>query len=272
MRQLFWGDGYYVLPTNEKEPYRLWFEWLKLAQRDSEVCFTDNRYDAWGDVQDTPFEDWWDENWRTLFGMTAGVRELLPRQVVPQGNGFVILFVPLTGTRDKIGYQVAQIVAEHPQFEETGERPAPPPFNLSDSKGQKAPTKRLSNGFLKSLTQSRRYLRLYQLWLEHGTNDKDERLELATRAFVLWHQEHPDEAIGSVGQLNENYKVYDAFLRERDLGSRGNMTTFTRDNSLNPNAVTAAKAHDEVARDLKRARNIAKNLAKGQFPGDYSSV
>ena len=271
MRQLFWGDGYSVLPTNEKEPYRLWFEWLKLAQRDPDVRFTDNRYDAWGDVQNTRFNLWWEDNWRPLFGMTAGVRELLPRQVVPQGNGFVILFVPLTGTRDKIGYQVAQIVAEHPEFEETGERPAAPPFNLSDGE-EHAPTKRLSNGFLKSLTQSRRYLRLYRFWLEQETNNKDERLELATRAFVSWHQEHPDEAIGSVGQLNENYKVYDAFLENCKKGRRVNMTTFTRDKSFNPNAVTADKARKEVARDLTRARNIAKNLAAGHFPGDYSKV
>ena len=37
MAKAFSGDGEYVLPARKVEPYRLWFEFLKLALKDPDI-------------------------------------------------------------------------------------------------------------------------------------------------------------------------------------------------------------------------------------------
>lgn len=266
----FWGDGHYVLPTPDVESYRLWFEWLKLAMNDriydgdSErgIRFTDGRYDAWGDVQNTPFEDWWEENWRRLFGMTTGVLEIPAGEVVPHTERFITLLVPLSGMRSKIGYQLAEILEKHPEFEPTEDRPTAQ-FELSKGYHQ---------GFTKRLSESRRYLRLYELWLEQQANDERERVDLAVRAFVAWHEANPDDARRSVGNLTEAYKVYNQFLIEQAQGNEVDRATYARVYRRDGKEMTAEKGRKAIGRDLAKARKIAQNLAAGQFPGDYSSV
>ena len=270
MPDRFWGDGHYVLPTRDIEPYRLWFEWLKLAIRDhvndsetsSAIPNIDRRYDAWGDVQNTPFEDWWEENWRTLFGITAGVTKIRPGEIVPEGERYITLFVPLTGMRHKISYQIEQILSKHPEFEETEERPKAQ-FELSDG---------YEHGFTKRLSESRRYLRLYELWLEQRTNNERERVDLAVRAFVAWHNADPATASASVGQLTKKYEVYDKLLKEQDRGRGVSRNQFALEYSEDGDGLTADKGRKAIGRDLAKARKIAQNLAAGQFPGDYSSI
>jgi hypothetical protein len=270
MASRFWGDGHYVLPTSSIEPYRLWFEWLKLAELDRELVgdpdhqiqFTGNHYADWGDVQNVPFAQWWEENWRDLFGMTAGVIEIRPGQIVPQGDGFITLFVPLTGRRDKIAYQVDQIVAQHPAFEETEIRPTAR-YELTAGYDQ---------GFTKRLTESRRYLQFYKFWLEQQTENENDRVDLAFRAFVDWHRNNNDEAIRLVGSLKEPYKVYDRFLADRHLGARVNRAEYSISHRRDGKQLTAERSRKAIGRDLAKARKIAQNVAKGQFPGDYSSV
>jgi hypothetical protein len=270
MPSKFWGDGHYVLPTTTVEPYRLWFEWLKLALNDRvydgdserEIRFTDRRYDAWGDVQNTPFEDWWEDNWRTLFGMTTGVLEIPTGQLPPKSERFITLLIPLSGMRHKIGYQIDEILAKHPQFVASDDRPKAD-FELSEGYQQ---------GFTKRLSESRRYLRFYELWLGQKTNGERDRVDLAVRAFVAWHKANPDEARYSVGNLTEAYKVYNQFLIDRDEGLRINRAEYALSQRLRGDDVTAEKARKAIGRDLAKARKIAQNLAAGQFPGDYSSV
>lgn len=270
MASRFWGDGHYVLPTQDIEPYRLWFEWLKLAIRDrgtdNELGGTlpqiDHCYDDWGDVLNTPFHEWWEQKWRTLFGMTAGVMEIQPGQIVPEGTRFITLFVPLTGMRHKIGIQVDEIIRQHPEFEETEHRPTAQ-FELSAG---------FEQGFTKRLSESRRYMRLYELWLDHRTRDERESVDLAARAFVSWHRANPEEARRTVGNLTEAYKVYDKFLADQDDGLEVTRASYALIYRLDGKEMTAEKGRKAIGRDLAKARKIAQNLAAGQFPGDYSKV
>ena len=213
-------------------------------------------------MQNTPFPLWWEENWRRLFGMTTGVLEIPAGEVVPFAERFITLLVPLSGMRSKIGYQLAEILEKHPEFEPTEDRPTAQ-FELSKGYHQ---------GFTKRLSQSRRYLRLYELWLEQQANDERERVDLAVRAFVAWHEANPDEARRSVGHLTEAYQVYNKFLIEQAQGNEVTRSGFALEYSEDGNDVTAEKGRKAIGRDLAKARKIAQNLAAGQFPGDYSSV
>jgi hypothetical protein len=269
MPRRFWGDGHYVLPTPDIEPYRLWFEWLKLAINDRiydgdserEIRFTDRHYDAWGDVRNTPFKDWWAENWRSLFGMTTGVLEIPAGQVAPKAERFITLLIPLSGMRHKIGFQIDEILAKHPEFIATDDRPQAQ-FELSAG---------YDHGFTKRLSESRRYLKLYELWLEQRTYDERERVDLAVRAFVAWHKTDPDQARRSVGGLTEAYKVYDQFLTDQDDGLEVTRASYALVYRRDGTEMTAEKGRKAIGRDLAKARKIAQNLAAGQFPGEYSS-
>lgn len=48
-----------VSKANEKESYRLWFEFLKRAMNDSTVKLDKGKYTAWGDYAMLSFDSWW---------------------------------------------------------------------------------------------------------------------------------------------------------------------------------------------------------------------
>ncbi len=63
------GDATHRLPAGEVEPYRLWFEFLRLALKDKSLHKQVRRdfYSSWGDVTKTTFNDWWGAHWREVF-------------------------------------------------------------------------------------------------------------------------------------------------------------------------------------------------------------
>ena len=69
------GDQSYLLPALQVEPYRLWFEFLKLAEQDVSLTVSRPIYKSWGEYRNTDFKSWWREHWRTLFATGIGVYE-----------------------------------------------------------------------------------------------------------------------------------------------------------------------------------------------------
>ena len=56
MMQKKWsGSGTHKLPALQVEPYRLWFEFLKLAIQDPTMNVDRDHYSAWGDVENSTF-------------------------------------------------------------------------------------------------------------------------------------------------------------------------------------------------------------------------
>lgn len=74
MAKAWSGDGEYVLPAIKVEPYRLWFEFLKLALKDPDIKVDKLIYKSWGDVETLTFEKWWSANWRNLLAVETGIR------------------------------------------------------------------------------------------------------------------------------------------------------------------------------------------------------
>ena len=68
------GDDAHMLPAQKVEPYRLWFEFLKLAHSDPDISINKKFYRSWGTVQGVDFSEWWSGHWRTLFAVDIGVR------------------------------------------------------------------------------------------------------------------------------------------------------------------------------------------------------
>jgi hypothetical protein len=70
------GDHQYQLPEKMVEPYRLWFYALQLAYRVDGLKINKKFYKEWGEVEGIKFGDWWRKNWRNLFGVSLGVRQI----------------------------------------------------------------------------------------------------------------------------------------------------------------------------------------------------
>lgn len=72
-RRTFSSDFRHALPKGKREPYRLWFEYLKIA----DVLIPDkidrSYYADWGDITEFPFDEWFEKNWRMLFAIPASV-------------------------------------------------------------------------------------------------------------------------------------------------------------------------------------------------------
>jgi hypothetical protein len=63
-----------LLPAQKREPYRLWFEFLKLALKDKTLTVDEDFYKPWGSVTDVDFDAWWASHWQDLFSVDIGVR------------------------------------------------------------------------------------------------------------------------------------------------------------------------------------------------------
>jgi len=73
-KKVFKGDFVDELPKAKVEPYRLWFEYLKLAVTDERVSIDKDHYAAWGNISELEFSQWWSQNWRNLFAVPSNVQ------------------------------------------------------------------------------------------------------------------------------------------------------------------------------------------------------
>ncbi|MEI6486207.1 MAG: hypothetical protein WCO11_08055 [Sphingomonadales bacterium] len=253
MTERWQGDGEFVLPAGSVEPYRLWFEYLKLAATDPELSVDDAAYHDWGDYRAVAFSRWWSEHWRSLFAVRTKVAALEPGAVVPSDSGAITLSIPLSGKTDAVLAQVTAYLGKEG-------------FNLQ-RQGRYALSLNYEQGFLKQLDKARRYLRLYGLWLRHADADPRKRIERSARDYVRWYEGWEAKIrAGSkrrVTPLPFFYKVFVGYLDAVANGvtSRGGQVAFDLGNAEN--------ARRQVVRDIKIARRLAANVAKGVFPGAY---
>lgn len=245
------GDGEFVLPAGSVEPYRLWFEYLKLAATDIEVTIDPTVYADWGDYRDQTFSRWWKDHWRSHFAVRSRVERLEAGSLVPMGADAVTLIIPLSGHSDDVLAQVAAFL------DSDG-------VNLK-RQGRFALSLGYEHGFLKQLDKARRYLRLYGYWLRHADAAPRKRIERAARDYVRWYEGWEAKIkAGSrrrVTPIPYFYKVFVAYL---DAGGRKSGTSQVMSAEGN-----AENARRQIVRDVRIARKLAANVAVGVFPGVY---
>ena len=62
-------DGYWI--SHRKRVYLYWFKYLQRAEKCDEYTVDWTQYDGWGGanaVLGMKFDDWWNDNWKELFG------------------------------------------------------------------------------------------------------------------------------------------------------------------------------------------------------------
>jgi hypothetical protein len=255
------GDGTYFLPAGEIEPYRLWFEFLKLAMSDPEVTVDHAFYEEWGDVQNLTFKEWWGSRWRQLFAVQAGVRRLSVGEMVQDDTRSITLNIPLSGKRSDIQRQIDAFLMQ-------GDEP-----NLAQQ-GRFQLTQGYDQGFIKQMDRARRYLRLYDFWMKHRDADRLRRVEGAARDYAAWYAKWEPKVRKKGSKLRItpiplHYKVYASYLEERAAGKRIKQTEHHLTTRREGGDIAADDARKAIGRDLKKARNLAANVGRGEFPGRY---
>ena len=241
------GDGRYYLPARQVEPYRLWFEFLKLAATDPDLEVNYDHYEEWGDFQNMTFNDWWSgERWRKLFAVDAGVRVIEEGEDYQNDPTAIYVRLPLSKDPKETIKDVMELLEQHGVS-----------ARLKDtSSGKFALTEGYEKGFIKYLQQARVMLRLYRIWLSHAELQNKGRLGHTAVDFTDWSRKRE--------QLIEKRKYkYEKPYKSAAIGK------FADDFQKRQKMPSSNSNVKVFQRFLKKARTLAANAASGNFPGKW---
>ena len=190
-RTRFRGDERHRLPAQKIEPYRLWFEFLKLAAKDPDVNVDKKFYLPWGNYNDADFDDWWSTHWRELFAVDIGVRPY-DENMHGQPDASLILVIPLYQDRALTLRQVNKFLVEH----DAGERLADMKqgeFQLSVGNTTSTHPIHPATRFLRNLPKVRLLLKVYQFWIGAKARDERRRLEETAVRYSEWAKRWNDK-------------------------------------------------------------------------------
>lgn len=246
MSEKWSGDGKFHLPARQVEPYRLWFEFLKQAHRDTDVEVDYEFYADWGNFWDKSFSEWWaGATWRTLFAVDTSVRVLDESESINNDEQAIVVRLPLgKDIRDTLK-DVQQLLEQHNAGTKL-ETVAQGKFRLSDG---------YEKAFLKYVSQANFMLRLYRIWLDNVGLNKKGRVKATAVQFYEWAKKRDDMI------REKNYKL-----------TRPMFPFAVRTFALAIIAgedITNSDEQRQFMRYLKKARNLANNAARGEFPSRY---
>ena len=244
------SDGPYVLPGGI-EPYRLWFEWLKLATHDEDVRVGE-KYSQWGAIWNQSFDDWFEPNWRELFGVSL-VRRLQTNEKANSTDDMITLEIPKRGFKSKIRDQLEAFLNQVEQDDEIVPQKAP--FSISSN---------YLRGLLPNLAEERRLLRLYELSLNLKVSDESDKLKELAKSFVGTFDEwsSAEACVGrSVGNLPDKIKGYVALLNYQNHNSFENRREWDKYSSF-----TDAECRNAMLRLWHSVEKQRDAVCKGVFP------
>ena len=259
------GDDSNQLPALQVEPYRLWFEFLKLASKDRTVKINKALYKTWGRYEDLEFREWWSVHWRSLFSVSVGVRLLDSGDGIKRTDSELIVSIPLYQDKGRTVSQIKQLLEEHDAGTQIRKMPTGH-FFLNVGVGAHGGIIDPSTRFLKNLSKMRLFMHLYRFWLKHPDLDKEKRLDAMSKDYFAWADSWNRKIRERKWNRNQTdlppaLAEYVRYLEKR--GSRQRLALSKYNESDTPNN------RRQVARYLRKARQIAANVGEGIFPGIY---
>lgn len=246
MSEKWSGDGRYYLAARSVEAYRLWFEFLKQAHRDKGIAVDYEFYADWGNFWEQSFSDWWaGETWRTLFAVDTAVRVLDESESIMNDGTAIVVRMSLSKDIKETLKDVQQILEQHGAGTKL-ETVAQGKFKLSDG---------YEKAFLKYMDSANFMLRLYHIWLDNEEMDKRGRVKKTAVDFYAWAKQREDMI---------KAKKYKLARPEFPFAVRTYAEAI-----LAGDDITGSNEQRQFMRYLKKARNLANNAAKGEFPGKY---
>jgi hypothetical protein len=216
----------------QREPYRLWFEFLRLARASAEpevrraLSASARFYAPWEDVMNVHFDDWW-RGHSHLFEEKLSVRRLARREA-PSDPDALVLELPLALSTVALVRQVRAVIRE---ARDARPRPA------RRTRRRPMATYRLTEGAEPNLRAMRIMLAMYR-----DVRLRDPKLrgkKLLDAAHAYYARRKSEEGKKVPGSLRPD-RYGDTITAMRNLG-----------------------------RYIQRAKKITLNVARGEFPGRY---
>jgi hypothetical protein len=255
------GDTAHLLPAQQVEPYRLWFEFLKLAHQDPTLKINRKYYAAWGDITHIKFDEWWTANWQKLFATDIGVRVVEVGTKIKAVEGELIVRLPLSQSPKRTLSQVSKLLLEHGASDRLKDM-VEGQYRLSV--GDKDKLIHPSTRLLRNLTKIRLLLNIYRFWLSHGELDERRRLEATAISYFKWADGWNQKVKSkkwnrSLIEVPFALRTYVSYLEKRGSKKRGSLYEIG----------DFSDQRRQMARYIRKARKIAENTAKGVFTGKY---
>jgi len=286
MAKAWAGDGRYELPAKKVEPYRLWFEFLKAALRDPETKVNKKFYKDWGDFEGQTFDEWWSTGiWRNLFAVDLGngVEVLESGVGAPRSDDLLTVTIPLNQDPNRSLADIQAILSDY-QAKQVG--------SGKRKKGKFSLTEGSEQGFEKRMNAARCMLRLYGYWLDHSALSKKHQVEEACLAYWKWSTDWANQIRTNkwnrpLPYYQQAFALYSEYLfRKRRLLSPAEISKTFKPFEEEKNkpkytqkeigtvtaldeGVNAEDARRMVVRYIRKARNVAANVGRGEFPGKY---
>jgi hypothetical protein len=269
MAEAWSGDGRYVLPAKRVEPYRLWFEFLKAALRDPEIEIDKLLYKEWGDVEGQTFNEWWaGATWRNLFAIDLGngVEVIEKGVAAPQSDHLLTVTLPLNRDPKQTLADVQALLEDYQAKQSKSDKRLKGKFALTEGSVQ---------GFEKRMNAARCMLRLYGYWLDHSALSKKHQVEEATLAYWKWsgdwaNQIRTNKWNRPLPYFQQAFKTYGEYILVARAGDKplGGQIAYGDFNKLGE-GTDAENSRRMVVRYIRKARKLAGNVGRGEFPGSY---
>lgn len=247
-RRAFAGDAENRLPKGKVEPYRLWFEYLKLAVTDPSVSVGKKIYARWGNVAQSDFDDWWDSHW-CLFSVEAPTRVLTNKREFAdtmKDPTMVVLRVSLAEPKRRRIKDINDALARYTlTAQQRAMARRKPLFALS---GRRSMNMKTLRGMLKFL----------QLHRAKGGN-----IEATSIAYLKWSQNWNEKVKSKKWKRPLVYQptFLPSFVDQ--IGKKAG-TERTKDERGSYNDLRS-----QAMRFLRKGNRVIGNVARGQFPGTF---
>lgn len=244
-RKAFAGDLVHALPKGRIEPYRLWFEYLKLAHTLMPNKVDRDFYQPWGAFENADFKDWWSQSWRALFAIPSSVSLISSedeyRDAVREQDCFIVRISRNGTTTQKLADIKTMLDLQ---------------FGKARSRSQIKPIFTITakrNVHYPALRQKLRFIKLVE---------DCKSIDLATKKYIEWAEAWNAKLPPKSSKRTAIPRTLARFAKElsayeSDLRSRGRAKK-TREYS---------SARSDVLRFEKSGRKILANVASGVFPG-----
>lgn len=256
------GDRTSRLPAAQVEPYRLWFEFLRLALTDESLTVDRAFYELWGEVEQVPFDAWWADHWRHLFAVDLGVHVVDPSVTLTAAPKTLLVRLPLYQDPKVTLKQVEALLRQH-EASALLKDSAEGQFSLNVAEG---PNGRVnpSTRFLKNIPKVRLLLNLYRFWLDHRALNRTDRLNETACSYYNWAKDWNTKVRQgkwkrTVVDIPPAITVYVEHLDQRDATKNKRLTAID----------DRSDERGQIRRFIRKAEAIASNVAKGVFPGPY---
>jgi len=250
-RKAFSGDHVKELPKGKVEPYRLWFEFLKLALEIQPEKVDNKLFEPWGDVTKENFNDWFPKNWQKLFALPASLTVI---ESINEAKDYfddeksVIIRIDKTGPVKRQIEDFKKILKAH-RDTKTKSQPLRPAYEIISKRS-------MNNAHLRAM------LRI--LAFNHKHNGK---IDEATRAYYEWASNWNNQ-IRDKGWKREQIKI-PIVLTEFDTEIKRHEKRISENSHKVKKGDKYYSARRAANRFLRNAKKILDNVSTGKFPGAF---